>query len=72
LAKVKINKNEKDLREYLIETLEKSNSRNYRDVDGAIDYISNILEFSSDLMIILYEKKILNADDIKRLLKDQT
>lgn len=69
MAKIKVNGNEKDLAEFLIELLGKSDSRNFRDVDSTIDYISNILEFSSNLIIILFEKKVLNVDDIKRLLK---
>jgi len=69
LAKIKVNGKEKDLKEFLIETLGESDSSNFRDVDSAIDYISNIIEFSSDLILTLYEKKVLNVDDIKKLLK---
>lgn len=69
MAKIKVNGKEKDLREFLIETLGKSDSSNFRDVDSAIDYISNIIEISSDLILTLYEKKVLNVDDIKKLLK---
>lgn len=69
MTKIIVNEKEKDLREFIIDTLGNSNSSNFRDVDSAIDYISNIFQFSSELLITLYEKKILSIDDLKRILK---
>jgi hypothetical protein len=68
-TKIIIDKKEGDLKNQLIESLAKSDSKNFRETESAIDYISNLIEFLSESIVVLYEKKILDDNDIRRILK---
>lgn len=67
---IKQNK-EVELKNFIVESLMKSDSANYRDVDSAIDYISNLFESLSETISLLYEKKILDINDIKKITNNQ-
>ena len=69
MAKVIIDGKEYELRHFISESLAKSDSVNYRDVDSTIDYISNLIDSLSETISLLYEKKLLNVDDVKRIIK---
>jgi hypothetical protein len=60
---------EKELKELILNLLTNSSSSGFREVDGLINYISNILEGLSETVEILYEKGILDINDISRITK---
>ncbi len=60
-----------ELKNFIIESLMKSDSANYRDVDSAIDYISNLFDSLGETIALLYEKKILDISDIKKITNNQ-
>ena len=60
-----------ELKNFIIESLMKSDSANYRDVDSVIDYISNLFESLSETISLLFEKKILDINDIKKITNNQ-
>jgi len=71
LSKVVKDNKEVDLKNYIIESMTKTDSLNIRQVENTIDYIANIFESLSETIVLLYEKGILNADDISKIVKEQ-
>ena len=71
LAKVIINDKEVELREYIKDELVKSDPSSIRDVERSIDYFMNLIESLSEMITLLYEKKLLNVDDVRKIIKSQ-
>ncbi|MDA3861395.1 MAG: hypothetical protein PF445_09230 [Melioribacteraceae bacterium] len=71
MAKIIKHDKEVELKSFVVESLMKSDSANFRDVDSAIDYISNLFDSLSETISILYKKKILDIRDIKRITNNQ-
>ena len=62
---------EVELKTFIVESLMKSDSANFRDVDSVIDYISNLFGSLGKTIALLYEKKILDISDIKKITNNQ-
>jgi hypothetical protein len=71
LAKIISNGKEVELREYILKSLAKTDSTSIRDVDRSIDYFLNLVEPFSEMITLLYDKKLLNVDDVRKIIKSQ-
>ena len=71
MAKIISNGKEIELGEYVLECMDKTDPTSIRDVDRSIDYFLNLVVPFSELITVLYEKKLLNVDDVRRVLKSQ-
>ena len=71
MAKIISNGKEVELREYILKSLAKTDSTSIRDVDRSIDYFLNLVEPFSEMITLLYDKKLLNVDDVRKIIKSQ-
>jgi len=71
LSKVIIDSKEVDLKNYITSKLTKSDSMNFRDVDSAIDYITNLVETIGEIILVLYDKKLIDEKDLEKILKNR-
>lgn len=71
MSKVIIDSKEVDLKNYITSKLTKSDSMNFRDVDSAIDYITNLVETIGEIILVLYDKKLIDEKDLEKILKNR-